>query len=355
MSIWMPCATPRELEDRQRQPEERGDHGEVPEVDAPEAHRVASTARSRGADDGADGERGRRRHGDRESYESGRRTVAKLALDGRSGLVVRCQSSSPALPPVAGARARPGRKVASVAHRPLVRHGRIRYVRASPPRARSSSPVRRATPATRRRARRRSRRRPARGLRPRRRSRASASPTGSTPVPRRPPKRSTGCSIEVAPGVGAAAAWAWAAGADRAARARERRRARGRARPRLRRRCWSTAARRASRRRRAVVEVADVARRRAAGLLPRAATRGARAAARAHRGRRAARRAGPVAAARARSARCSTCRSSPGSRSKEAIARAVDAGVLPTRLPEPLARAATDVVRPGRRPRRSPR
>ena len=44
--------------------------------------------------------------------------------------------------------ARPGRKVASVAHRPLVRHGRIRYVRASPPRARWSSPVRRATPAT---------------------------------------------------------------------------------------------------------------------------------------------------------------------------------------------------------------
>jgi hypothetical protein len=30
---------------------------------------------------------------------------------------------------------------------------------------------------------------------------------------------------------------------------------------------------------------------------------------------------------------------------KEGIARAVDAGVLPTRLPEPLARAATDVVR----------
>lgn len=30
---------------------------------------------------------------------------------------------------------------------------------------------------------------------------------------------------------------------------------------------------------------------------------------------------------------------------KENIARAVDAGVLPTRLPEPLARAATDVVR----------
>ena len=30
---------------------------------------------------------------------------------------------------------------------------------------------------------------------------------------------------------------------------------------------------------------------------------------------------------------------------KEAIARAVDAGVLPARLPEPLARAATDVVR----------
>jgi MinD-like ATPase involved in chromosome partitioning or flagellar assembly len=30
---------------------------------------------------------------------------------------------------------------------------------------------------------------------------------------------------------------------------------------------------------------------------------------------------------------------------KEPIARAVDAGVLPTRLPEPLARAATDVVR----------
>jgi len=30
---------------------------------------------------------------------------------------------------------------------------------------------------------------------------------------------------------------------------------------------------------------------------------------------------------------------------KEGISRAVDAGVLPTRLPEPLARAVTDVIR----------
>ena len=157
-----------ELEDRERQPEERGDHGEVPEVETPEPHRVAEHGRE------CDGRTVQRRADGGDDTANANPTrptrIAKLTLDG-ARVASYVAHSSPALPPVAGARARPGRKVASVAHRPLVRHGRIRYVRVHRrvrARARPSGARRRPR---RRRARRRPRRRPARRVRSRRRSR----------------------------------------------------------------------------------------------------------------------------------------------------------------------------------------
>ena len=83
---------------------------------------------------------------------------------------------------------------------------------------------------------------------------------------------------------------------------------------------------------------------RRARLLPDAAAGGARAAHRAGDGRRVRRRARSIASGPPRSATSSIGRCWPGSRCRPAIARAVDAGILAVRTPEPLARAAARLL-----------
>ena len=178
------------------------------------------------------------------------------------------------------------------------------------------------------------------GADPARRARS----TGSPPGPRLPPTRSTGSCVEVAPGIAllprgrsgspGGCPRSARAGAALAVALRE-------ARPRR----SSTAARRRDPASRAVVEVADVVRRRAARLLPRAPTRGARL----RRSRRPPRRVLLEEPGRSLSANdVSEVLDLPVLARvpvKPPIARAVDAGVLATRLPEPLARAANDLLR----------
>ena len=311
-----------ELEDRERQPEQRRPASQVPEVRTPEPHRVAEHGPCRGTT-GADGERGRRRHGDREILRVGSRrrscllTADRAASYGASPLP-RHFLLSPARACAPGGRSPPllialwsatGGSGTSVLHR------RVR-ARPRPRGARRRSRHRRA--------RRRSRRRPARGLRPRRRSRAR---------PRRlARRRSRGTHRGARPAAGRGrrpgsrcCPWARPRVPDRAARAPRAGAALAVALgARLRRRCSSTAARRASRRAGRWSRSPTSSRRRAAGLLPRAAPRGARAAARAHRRRRAARRTGPVAVGASeveRGARPAGARPGPGARRDRASGR----------------------------------
>ena len=269
----------------------------------------------------------------------------RLPLDGRRAACVRSRSASPRTSSCRRRASRVPREEGHLrAHRTLVRQGRIRHLgvhRRLRGRPRPRSARRGHAPG---RARRRSRGRSPRDLRARRRSGRWASPTGSRRVPRRPPRRSTGSWSRSPRGSGSSRG---AVPSSRRCAPPGRRGGRGA-------------------RRRAPGEPGADARRlrhRVASGEPRGG-----------RGRRRRPSSSCAAATSPSAARCTarcwrrpprpSCSRSPGARLsandvgevfdlpvlarvpvKSVIARAVDAGVLATRLPEPLARSANDLLR----------